>query len=78
MITSHLDICSNNHDEVCFVGRCPVCPLLIQIADLETAKDELSATVHDVNKRLDSYEDDFVKWVKIKDNLLGPYEAEGR
>lgn len=31
-----MNLCSKNHDEVCFEGRvCPACELVTQLADLQ-------------------------------------------
>lgn len=31
-----MDICANNHDEICYLGRkCPLCSALAEIDDLE-------------------------------------------
>ena len=45
-----MDICSDNHEEICFAGRgakCPVCPLIQEI-------EELKAEINYLKKEFDN------------------------
>jgi hypothetical protein len=45
-----MQICSDGHDEVVYQGKdCPVCPLVKDIADLESALEEKKQEVQEMS-----------------------------
>jgi hypothetical protein len=53
-----MNICSNNHDEVCYEGRiCPCCELLGIIKKHEDTIYRLEDEVADLNRELNNKED---------------------
>ena len=78
-----MNLCSNDHEEVCYEGRtCPVCDikkeLQSEIDDLQKANGVLSNDVNELEDRLSEIEEvvDTVhcsKWIvkKAVDKLLG-------
>lgn len=50
-----MDLCSNDHDEICHEGRqCPICELIADMKkEHEEEKDELENSISELNQQLE-------------------------
>lgn len=52
-----MNLCSNNHDEVCYETRhCPACALHDEQSNLEKEIEKRDLEINDLQSRLDAYE----------------------
>lgn len=52
---TNLEICDSGHDEVCFIGKCPACSMLV---DLSGKDDEIRT----LEKKIESLEEELVQY----------------
>ena len=49
-----MNLCSNNHDEICYEGlSCPACELLSEIKDLKNENEDLQKKVDELEDQID-------------------------